>query len=196
MDRETLREIKRAYDEHTQRVRGILLGAVQAPNVEAGRSALPLSQRYALLAGELEEAATFYSDYKDPYWQVTRSVVLFATSSPGPEEGPAPRVAMRFRRNMLRASEGPTIIVAEFFDIPDDGSSPDLDRPGVGFLAERGQLIASEYVSVVEIPEDSPYRQTWPGEDPRTPEDRMTQLELSYAQFVEALANPDIPSLD
>lgn len=180
MDREAVLKIKELYDRQREGVRGVLLGAVKPPDAE--KSQLTLRQRYENLNARLEEITRFYPDYDDPAIQVTPAVDVAEVGG-----STTPRVMMRFVRYMPDSARGPGSMYAEFFDASaDGGTSIGLEKPMVGFLADLGQLIAREHISASEL--DFPYDGLLPGEDPRTPEQRMTLMEQSLQQFEQALS--------
>ena len=185
MNLETVLKLKEAADKHHQTMRGVLLGAVEAPHFEVNVDPKQrLEQRYQILSQRLEGLSRFVQDPHHPGWQVTPGVQVASV-----EASPTPSVWLRFRRAFTGAGRDvfPGVLVADYFDMTGEGAF-DLDEPPVGFKADLGKVLATERISLEDLPLDSPYRDRQFGEDPRTAEQRMTLMEQAVDLYQQGLA--------
>ena len=184
MDLKTAERIKAETNRYNQVLRGILLGAVESPAKDAGPETLSLEDRYNALCKTLADQTKFRVDYNDPSWRTAPAVCLNPADNHG-GDGPT-KLMLRFRWRENNSRRGPDIVYAELFDSKVDGATF-LHEPYNGFPGDAGQMLAIEYIARSELPEDSQFIDALqPGEDPRTPEQRMTLVEQSLSMYLQA----------
>jgi len=181
MDREAALRVKRVRDHHNEELSSILAGLVASATVEAQGSPPSLEERYDELVGKLRRVTQFFPDQVAGWWTTDAVTINFA------DEGPLPKLQLRFRWWEELSGARPATIIAEWSHVP-EGCSRHFEDASDDFAGSSGQVLATECVSWNEMPTDSPYRGSLlPGSDPRSPEDRMLLIHQSYDEFLAAL---------